>query len=272
MAKIHASAIISGDASLADDVVIGPGCVISGTVRLEAGVQLIGNVFLNGPVTIGPRTRVYPGACIGFEPQDVKFKPGMVTAGVVVGADCLIREHVTLHAATKTDRPTRVGDRCFLMVNAHLGHDSVIGNDVTLVNNVALGGHCEVGDKVIMGGNAVLHQFTRIGRLAFIGGLSGLSTDVPPYCMSAGRNGLVGLNIVGMRRNGVPREQIQLVRQAFREALIPFLPREEQMAILNRLGANCAAVQEVADFVGSCKRSITPFRSHSRNSDGSQDE
>ncbi|MGH7130626.1 MAG: acyl-ACP--UDP-N-acetylglucosamine O-acyltransferase [Phycisphaerales bacterium] len=272
MPKIHASAIISGDASIADDVVIGPGCVITGTVRLEAGVELIGNVYLNGPVTIGPRTRVYPGACVGFEPQDVKFKPGMITAGVVIGADCLIREHVTLHAATKPDRPTRVGDRCFLMVNAHMGHDAVIGNDVTLVNNVAMGGHAEIGDKVIMGGNAVIHQFTRIGKLAFVGGMSGLSTDVPPYCMSAGRNRLVGLNIVGMRRNGVPRDQIQVVRQAFRDALMPFLPRDEQLAILNRHAADSPQVREIADFVAECKRSVTPFRTNSRLADATEGE
>lgn len=264
MAKVHPSAVVSAEAVLGEGVVIGPNCVISGKVHLAEGVELIANVHLVGPLRIGARTRVYPGACIGFEPQDVKFKPGMATAGVEVGADCLIREHVTLHAASKPDRPTTVGDRCFLMVNAHLGHDVRIGNDVTLVNNVALGGHSEVGDKVIMGGGAVIHQFNRIGRMAFISGLTGLSTDVPPFCMAAERNGLVGLNIVGLRRSGAPREQIQVIRQAFREALMPNLPRSEQISVLKRIGERCPPVMEMAAFVESCQRTITPFRSVSR--------
>lgn len=256
---------------IADDVVIGPNCTLTGKVTLDAGVHLIANVYIQGPVHIGARTRIYPNACIGFEPQDVKFKPGMPTAGVKVGSDCLLREGVTLHAASKLDHPTTVGDRCFLMVNAHLGHDARIGNDVTLVNGTLLAGHSQVGDRVTFGGGSALHQFNRVGRLAMVSGVTALSSDLPPFCMAAGRNSMVGLNIIGLRRNGFSREDITTIRRAFREALKPSLQRQECVAILRELGKGCAPVMEMAEFVATCQRTIVPFRSMGRETGGEED-
>src|SRR5258707_15277614 len=119
MPQIHPTAVVSRESELADDVIIGPYCSLTGRIRLGAGVRLIGNNYLNGPVTIGPGTVVYPFACLGFEPQDVKFKPGMTTAGVEIGANGIIREYVTIHASTSQEIPTRLGDRAVMMAITH---------------------------------------------------------------------------------------------------------------------------------------------------------
>jgi UDP-N-acetylglucosamine acyltransferase len=271
MPTIHASAVVDPSAEIADDVVIGPGCVVVGPVKLAAGVQLLANVYLQGPLTVGERTRFWPGACIGSDPQDYKVKPGFPTAGVTIGADCLIREGVTVHAATKTDAPTRVGDRVFMMVNSHAGHDAQVGNDVILVNGAVLAGHVQVFDKATISGNAGIHQFCRVGRFAFISGMSAIATEVPPFCVTHSRNTLAGMNFVGMRRNGFSREDITLARKAYRETFRKNLPRAEMIARLEEIakegpgggvreGGPCPAVVEMAEFVKSAKRPICPWR------------
>ena len=265
MTTIHPSAAISGPTEFGKDVHIGAYCVINGPVKLGDGVRLIGNVYLNGPVEIGARTTVHPFASIGFAPQDVKFKPELGTVGVKIGEDCQLREHVTIHSASNgKTRPTTVGDRCFLMVAAHMGHDSIIGNDVVLVNNTALGGHVELGDRVTVGGGAVVHQFCRIGRLAFVGGGSTITTEVPPFCLVWGRNQLAGLNVIGMRRAGVSREEITTIRRAFREAIRTRPAREIMLRRLREIGANCGPVMEMADFVSTSTRAIVQYSSKSR--------
>jgi UDP-N-acetylglucosamine acyltransferase len=255
---IHPTAIVGRECELAEGVEVGPYCIVSGRVKLAQGVRLLSHVQLSGPVEVGENTKIYPFASLGFPPQDVKWKDGNPTAGVKIGRDCLIRENVTIHLASKPDRPTTVGDRCFLMVASHLGHDARIGNNVTLVNNVLLAGHAEIGDNVTLGGGAGIHQFTRIGRLAFVTGLAGVSMDVPPFCVVGDRNTIHGLNLVGLRRNGVPRDHITLLRNAFRSALRVKLPRKEMLAILKDLGKDCPPVMEVHDFVASAKRPICP--------------
>ncbi len=257
---IHATASVDPAAQLGRNVKIGPNCIIRGNVTLGDDVELVANVFIEGPTVIGARTILYPGACIGFPPQDYKFKMGMPTAGVVIGEDCLIREHATVHAASKLDAPTRVGNKCFLMVNSHLGHDTVIGNNVVLVNSVLLAGHVQVGDNVTMGGAAAVHQFCRVGRLAMVSGLTAVSLDVPPFCICVNRNDLVGLNAVGLRRNGVPREDITLLRKAFRLALAARLPRQEMLDVLAPLAATSPFVNELREFVATTKRGIAPAR------------
>lgn len=258
MSSIHPTASISPESELADNVEIGPYCVLIGRVRLESGVRLIGNNYINGPTTIGQNTIVYPFACIGFEPQDYKFAPGAKTAGVVIGKDCLIREHATVHAASNDHTPTRVGDKVFLMVNSHVAHDAKIGNNVVMVNGAGVAGHGEVGDNVTLGGNAVIHQFCRIGRLVMMSGDCAVSLDVPPFCMVNERNRIGGLNQVGLRRNGFSREHITELRRAFRDVLRRPMPREQAIAILRERGATCPPVMEIADFIAASKRGITP--------------
>jgi UDP-N-acetylglucosamine acyltransferase len=258
MPQVHSTATVAPEAQLGDGVQIGPGCVLSGRIKLGAGVRLIGNCYISGPVEIGAETHVYPFACIGFPPQDVKFKLGDPTAGVVIGSKCQIREHVTVHAASKPDVPTQVGDRAFLMVNSHVGHDARAGNDVVLVNNSALGGHSHVDDGAILSGGALVHQFTRVGKLAFVSGAVADAMDVPPYCMMVERNRLVGINLVGMRRAGIPRAEITEVRRAFRDVFRVSLPRAEMLAILGDRAATSPAIAEMAGFVAGSKRGIAP--------------
>ena len=258
MPSIHPTATVSKEAELADDVQIGPYCVLIGKVRLGRGVRLIGNNYINGPATIGDGTILWPFACLGFEPQDYKFGPGAQTAGIVVGSNCLIREHATVHAATSAEKPTTIGDKCFLMVNTHVAHDARVGNNVVFVNGAGIAGHGEIGDNVTLGGNAVIHQFSRIGRQVMMSGDCAVSLDVPPFCMVNERNRIGGLNQVGLRRSGVPREHITELRRAFRDVLRTPMPRREAIAILRERGAACPPVMELAEFIESSKRGICP--------------
>ncbi|MBX3379717.1 MAG: acyl-ACP--UDP-N-acetylglucosamine O-acyltransferase [Phycisphaeraceae bacterium] len=252
MTSVHPTSILSKDCEIGEGVVIGPWCVVSGRVKLADGVRLIGNVYLNGPLTIGPRTVLYPFCSIGFAAQHLKVKPGDATAGVVIGADCTLREHVTVHAATHDTNPTVVGDRGLMMVNSHLGHDARTGNDVVLVNNSALGGHATVGDSATLGGGALLHQFVRVGRLAFVGGGTRAVADVPPFTSAVERSRLSGINLIGMRRAGFPRDQITSVREAFRKSFREPMTRPEMIQKLKKLGERCELVAEMAKFVGDC--------------------
>lgn len=255
---IHPSAIVSSRAQLEDGCEIGPHCVLSGPVVLGAGVRLVANVHVSGPVTIGAGTILYPFACVGFPPQDFKFSPGMPTAGVAIGSACVIREQVTIHAATKTDTPTTVGNRAYMMVASHMGHDSRIGDDVILVNGAALAGHSTVMDKATIGGCCGVHQFTRVGRLAFMSGGTGVSMDVPPFCIVAERQRIAGINRVGLRRSGMARDHITQVDRAFREVLRGHMARAEQVQRLEELGKDCPPVMEMAQFVKEAKRAICP--------------
>ncbi|MEX2218772.1 MAG: acyl-ACP--UDP-N-acetylglucosamine O-acyltransferase [Phycisphaerales bacterium] len=254
--SIHPTASVDPTCELAGGVEIGPACILSGTVKLAKGVRLIGHVYLSGPCTIGEGTIIYPFACIGFPGQDVKFKPGDPTAGVVVGTNGIIREHATIHAATNTHTPTTVGDRIFMMVNSHLGHDATVGNNVVMVNNSAVGGHGKLYDNSTLGGGALVHQFNRVGRFAFVSGGVAVSSDVPPFCIADDRNRLAGLNVIGLRRNGFTREQISALREAFRELLRSSVPKDEIIRTLRERGGSCPPLLELAEFVETAKRPI----------------
>ncbi|MFG0327130.1 MAG: acyl-ACP--UDP-N-acetylglucosamine O-acyltransferase [Phycisphaerales bacterium JB037] len=258
MPKIHPTAIVSPQAVLADDVEIGPWCVLDGPVTLAEGVRLMSHVCINGPAKIGARTQVWPFACLGMGPQDFKFKPGDVTAGIEIGADGLIREHATVHAATNDHTPTRIGDRIFMMAGAHVGHDGQVGDRVTMVNGASFGGHVTVQSDVTFGGSTVAHQFCRVGRLAFVSGLSGFSADVPPFCIAYGRNSIGGVNVVGMRRAGIERAEITRVRRAFRELFRSNVPTGEMLAELDARGLESPCLAEMAEFVRATKRGICP--------------
>lgn len=254
--SIHPTACVGPECELGEGVEIGPHCVLTGKVKLGAGVRLLGHVYLSGPCTIGEGTIVYPFVCIGYPGQDVKFKPGDPTAGVVIGKNGILREHVTIHAATNTETPTTVGDRVFMMVNTHFGHDCQIGNGVVMVNNSAVGGHGKLFDNCTIGGGSLVHQFTRVGRFAFLSGGIAVSADIPPFCIAGDRNRLAGVNVVGLRRSGVPRDHITALRTAFREFLRVSVPRDETLRTLRERGVNCPPLLELADFIESSKRSV----------------
>lgn len=249
MATIHPTAIIEGDCECADDVEIGPQCVVTGPVKLGAGVRLVGRSHIQGPVAIGERCMIYPGACIGFPPQDVKFKLGDPTAGVRVGDDTIIRELVTIHASTSAQTPTIVGNNVFMMVQSHVGHDARVDDHCVLVNSAAVGGHSHLGERVTLGGNSGIHQNTRIGKLVFVTGVVGMSTDVPPFAMISERNLMTGINVVGMRRAGYSTEEISGVRLAFREALRTNMPTPDRLALLREHAETCPPVNEIIEFI-----------------------
>ncbi len=254
--SVHPSAILSPETTLKPGVSIGPFCTTTGPVHLASGVRLIANVHLQGPISIGADTTVYPGASLGFEPQDYKFTPGMPTAGVRIGARCLIRECVTIHAATNTTTPTTIGDDCYLMACSHAGHDCVLGNKVILVNYVGLSGHITVEDNVTLSGHVGVHQFVRIGRLAFLSGGVAVGQDIPPFCTVNERQRIGGINVVGMRRAGFDRNEITRVKEAYRKYLRNPCTRDEMIEGLDELGKDSPAVQEMAAFVKASKRGI----------------
>lgn len=213
---IHPTAIVETGATLGAGVRIGPYCLVGEHVTLGDGCELKSHVVVTGRTTIGPRTAVFPFASVGHAPQDLKYRGEPST--LTIGADCTIRESVTMNPGTPHGTmATVVGDRCFFLANAHVGHDCRLGDNVILMNNAMLGGHCKIGDFAIVGGGAGLHQFVRIGAHAFIGGMAGVENDVIPYGMVLGnRAHLAGLNIVGLRRRGFSREQIHDLRRAYR--------------------------------------------------------
>ena len=213
---IHPTAIVSPRAVLGEDVSIGPYCTVGDGVVLGDGVQLVSHVAIAGRTSIGPRTRIFPFASIGFEPQDLKYHGEPST--LAVGADCTIREHVTISPGTEGGgMETRVGDHCLLMIGVHVGHDCTLGDHVVVSNNTGLAGHCVVGDYVILGGHAGVKQFIQIGAHAFIGGMTRVDNDVIPFGMSIGNPGhLAGLNLVGLKRRNFDRESIHNLRAAYR--------------------------------------------------------
>jgi UDP-N-acetylglucosamine acyltransferase len=260
MPTVHPTAIVSPDAHLADDAVVGPYCVLEGPVRLGPGVRLVSHVVVRGPATIGAGTQVWPFAALGCPPQDYKFGPDSVTAGVAIGQRCIIRESATVHAATKPDRPTTVGDGVFLMACTHVAHDCTIEDEVILVNYAGVAGHAHIGRKATLSGQVGVHQFCRVGRLAFMSAGTAVSTDVPPFCVVNERQRLGGINLVGMRRNGIDRAEVTAVREAFRKALRVSLPRAEMLGVLEDLARSSPAVGEIAEFVRTAKRPICPGR------------
>ena len=226
MAKIHPSAIIEEGAQIADSAEIGPLCWISSKAKIGENVRLLGRVTVMGDTTIGEGTVVFPGAVLGGGPQDHgnEFQPD---AKLVIGKRNVIRENVTMHCGTPKgqnqipgEEPekliTRVGDDGMFMVNSHIAHDCVVGNNVIMTNNAVIAGHVRLGDGVILGGNSAVHQFCRIGRKAMVGGMSGVDRDVIPFGMVTGDRGkLRGLNVIGLKRSGFDEHTVKSITRAF---------------------------------------------------------
>jgi UDP-N-acetylglucosamine acyltransferase len=214
--KIHPTAIVEDGAILGADVEIGPYCIVGPHAVLGDGVRLHSHVVLKGRVQLGARSVAHSHAVLGDEGQIRNHCDP--EARLVIGVDTVIREAVTMHTGSERGGGiTTVGDRGYFMATSHIGHDCHVGNDVTFANGVQLGGHVKIGDGVIIGGTSPVAQFRRVGKYAFIGGLTGVARDVIPYGMAIDRGpALDGLNIIGMKRRNVPRETIHKVRAAYR--------------------------------------------------------
>jgi UDP-N-acetylglucosamine acyltransferase len=214
--RIDPSSRVADGAKLADDVEIGPFCIVGPTVELSAGVRLLSHVNLTGVTSIGERSTIYPFASLGTPPQSTGYRGGATR--LTIGSDCRIREGVTINTGTEDGgEVTTIGDRCFLMANSHVGHDCHVGNDVTFANGALLGGHVVVADRVFIGGNTAVHQFVRIGEGAMLGGVSGITRDVIPFGFAFGpKADLVGLNVVGLKRRGFSRDDMHRLRRGYR--------------------------------------------------------
>lgn len=217
---IHPTAIVDPEAKLAENIRIGPYCVVGAGVTLGEDVELMAHVAVSGHTTIGDGTVVFPFAALGHAPQDLKFAGEH--SELRIGQGNRIREHVTMHPGTKGGRMlTEVGDHNLFMASTHVAHDCRIGSHVIMANNATLGGHVDVGDHVYLGGLCAVHQFVRIGPTAMIGGITGVANDVIPYGLVQGdRATLQGLNMVGTRRRGVGPEELRIMRNAYRQLFI----------------------------------------------------
>ena len=249
MADVHPTAIVDPKAELAGTVSIGPYCIVSEGVRLAENVRLHSHVVIGGATTIGGGTQIFPFASIGLPPQDRKF--GGEASRLDIGENCTIREHVTINPGTAGGGlVTRIGNRCLLLVGAHVAHDCVLGDNVTLVNNATLAGHCRVDDHVILGGLSAVHQFVRIGEYGFVGGMSGVENDIIPFGSAIGnRASLGGLNIVGLTRNGFSREAIHRLRRAYRMLFAPEGTLKERLADLEEEFKDDGNVRKIIDFI-----------------------
>ena len=259
---VDLGSVVSADAVLGPGVHVGPFCRIGPGVVLEAGVRLHSHVVLEGPLHIGPRTEVYPFTTLGCAPQHLAYA-GEPTK-LSIGADCIIREQVSIHRGTVGGGgETVLGDRVFVMAQVHIGHDCRIGDGVILGGNCTLAGHVEVGHHAFIGGVAGIHQFCRIGERAMIGGCAAVPMDVIPFGSAMGNHArLGGVNVVGMKRAGFSQATIQTLRLAVRDLFLPgpepFLAR---LAPIAERYADSAEVARVLDFIQSHKhRPILPFR------------
>ena len=214
---IHNSSVIEKSAKISENVKIGPFCYIGPNVELEDKVELVSNVHLEGTTIVGSGTKIFPFASIGTQPQDLKFRNEKNS--LTIGKNNIIREYVTINPGTEGGgSQTTIGDNCLFMISSHVAHDCKIGNNVIIANNVPLGGHVTIDDSVIIGGNSAVQQFTRIGRLAMIGGMTGVLKDVIPFGLSIGnRNYLQGLNLIGLRRKKYDNKTIMELDKAYKK-------------------------------------------------------
>ena len=248
--SVHPSAIVEDGATLGAGVEIGPFCFVGRGANLAEGVRLIAHATVIGNTTIGARSVIHPQAVIGGEGQIRKID--FPQARVVIGADCVLREGVTVNGGSKGGGGvTTVGNNCFLMTCSHVGHDCVVEDDCTFANSAVLAGHVHVGQGVIFGGLSAVQQFGRVGKGAMIGGVTGVNTDVIPYGMATGDHAVLGgLNIVGLKRRGLSRETINAIRACFTAI---FLDAKGTLADRARRAKeqwkDVVQVQEITDFI-----------------------
>jgi UDP-N-acetylglucosamine acyltransferase len=261
-ARIHSMAVIEDGAVIGENVVVGPFCHIGGRVTLKDDVQVLSNAVVTGFTEIGRGSRIFPMAVIGGVSQSL-HEAGE-DSRLVVGENCTMREGVTMNCGTVGGGGiTSVGDNCLFLANSHVAHDCRLGNDIILSNNVMLAGHVQVGDRAILSGGCAVHQFSRIGRQAFIGGLSAVNYDVIPYGMLNGNPGVLGgLNVVGMTRAGIERSTIHTVRRAYKAIFDGEGSIRAKAAAVRDDYLDCPEALEVIDFIcAESDRAISsPYR------------
>jgi UDP-N-acetylglucosamine acyltransferase len=249
MTLIDPSARIAHGAVIGKDVTIGPYCVIDANVSIGEGCRILSHVHITGHTTIGARTVIYPFASLGTPPQSVKYRGGPTK--LVIGEECEIRENVTMNTGTEdAGGLTSVGDKCLFMVGSHVGHDCTLGSNITMANNAVLGGHCQVENYVVFGGHSGVHQFVRIGEGAMIAGMTGIGADIIPFGFAIGQRGMLdGLNVVGLRRRGYSRFDIQRLRQAYRSLFMTPGHHKDRIEVIAREYASDPVVVKIVEFI-----------------------
>ena len=250
---IHNSSVIDKKAKISKNVKIGPFCYVGPNVELQENVELVSNVHIEGTTFIGNGTKIFPFASIGTQPQDLKYKNEKNSLSI--GKNNIIREYVTINPGTEGGgTKTSIGDNCLFMISSHIAHDCIIGNNVIIANNVPLGGHVTIEDSVVIGGNSAVQQFTRIGRLAMIGGMTGVLKDVIPFGLSIGnRNYLQGLNLIGLRRKKYENKLIIGLDKAYKE-IFSSKNLYENLSKINGEYKDNKLVSEVIEFIEKDKK------------------
>ncbi|MCW6036196.1 acyl-ACP--UDP-N-acetylglucosamine O-acyltransferase [Spirulina subsalsa FACHB-351] len=265
---IHPTAVIHPQAELHPTVRVGPYAVIGEQVTIGAHTHIGAHVVIEGPTNIGVDNRIFPGAAIGLEPQDLKYKGA--ASRVRIGDGNQIREYVTINRATDEGEETILGNNNLLMAYVHVAHNCVLGDNVVIANGVALAGHVEIESRVVVGGVLGIHQFVHIGRLAMLGGMSRVDRDVPPYMLIEGNPSRVrSLNLIGLKRAGMNKDEIALLKKAFRVLYRSSLPLTEALEQLDLLGDD-EHLQHLRRFLhlstGAKRRGPIPGRSKGRHS------
>jgi UDP-N-acetylglucosamine acyltransferase len=257
--KIHPTAIVDPNAKLGADVEVGPFSIIGPQVTIGEETIVQSHVVIEGEVAIGRGNFIGHGAIIGAPPQDVSYLPQQKTK-VEIGDDNILREYCTINRGSPDGSSTKIGDKNFLMVGAHVGHNCVIGNNVLIANNCLLAGHVRVDDGAFLGGGSTFHQFMHIGRLVMVQGSSAFGKDLPPFVVAAERNSVFGLNIIGLRRAGVSEKDRDEIKAAFKLIYLSGLNTSQALKKAQTMALGAPA-REFLDFVaGSKKRGICPFK------------
>ena len=246
---IHKSSIISKETKLGCNVKIGPYCILGPNVQVGNNVKIYSHVNLDGYTIIGSDTQIFPFASIGTVPQDLKYKGEK--SKLLIGSNNIIREYVTMNPGTKGGGLiTKIGNNCLFMIGSHVAHDCFIGNNVIMANNATLAGHVCIDDFAILGGLSAVHQFVRIGKHAMVGGMSGVENDVIPYGSVMGdRAFLSGLNIIGLKRRGFSRNEIQDLRTVFRLIFSIEGTISERLKDAGKMYKKNKVVMEIVNFI-----------------------
>ncbi len=259
MTNIHPSSIIHKNAEIAEDVKIGAFCIIGENVEIQSGTEILSHVVIDGYTTIGKNNKIYPFASIGLPPQDLKYKGEKSILNI--GDNNTIREYVTIHPGTADDNGlTTIGNGNLIMIQAHIAHDCIVGDNIILANGATLAGHVTIGDNSTIGGLSAVHQFVRIGHHSFVGGLSAVTKDIPPFTIaSSPRSTLDGLNLVGLRRKGFDKTTISAMQKALKYIFFnsenSLLDRVKKIEDDNKNNIH-PEIQDIIDFVRCSERGL----------------
>ncbi|MGH7894403.1 MAG: acyl-ACP--UDP-N-acetylglucosamine O-acyltransferase, partial [Candidatus Binatia bacterium] len=255
-ARIHPAALVERGAELGTGVRVGPGATIGRHVRLGAGSWVGAHAVVTGRTSLGERNRVFPFAAVGMPPQDLKYRDE--PSRLEIGDDNTIREHASLHLGTDGGGGvTRIGSGCLVMVSAHVGHDSQLGNTIVVAAGAAIGGHVEIADFAVIGGLVGIHQFARVGESAFCAAGAMVSSDAPPFCTVAGdRARLFGLNTVGLQRRGFSADAMRALKRAYRTLFQSGGTRGDALERARAEGGHVPEVERLVHFVETSTRGV----------------